>query len=160
MKSKKLILLIAILICGVNAYSQNETEDKNTATLLAVYDGYNKRDYSVIDKYFDPHYIDHTPTFGSDDLSFEGIKKSFQSFEKSFPDYKMNVEDIFASGNKVMVRLLVTGTNKGELMNLPPTNKEVKVPGLVYFIFKDGLISERWGFYDTESLYKQLGIKK
>ena len=155
----KIIILTCLLVICVSLFSQPDTYEKNKTAITAIYEGFNKRDYSVLEKYYTPDYVDHTPAFGGDS-SPDGVKKGFENFQKAFPDYQMSVEDIIVTGDKASVRLLVTATNTGELSGKPPTNKKVEVTGLNFFIFRDGKISERWGYYDTETLYKQLGIGK
>ena len=45
----------------------------------------------------------------------------------AFPDTRMEVQDIVASGDKVVARVRYPGTNRGEFMGAPATGKSVDV---------------------------------
>lgn len=47
----------------------------------------------------------------------------------AFPDYQFTVEDLVAEGDKVVARVTVNGTHRGELMGLAPTGKRVRTSG-------------------------------
>jgi predicted ester cyclase len=44
---------------------------------------------------------------------------------KVFPDTRIIFDDIIIEGNKVACRCNLTGTHKGEFMDLQPTNKQL-----------------------------------
>jgi predicted ester cyclase len=44
---------------------------------------------------------------------------------KVFPDTRIIFDDIIIEGNKVVCRCNLTGTHKGEFMDLQPTNKQL-----------------------------------
>ena len=76
----------------------------------------------------------------------------------AFPDLRMNVEDVFASGAKVVARVRYTGTNRGEFMGMPATGKSVDVHLIDVFLFgDDGLVREHWGVMDALAMMMQLG---
>lgn len=50
------------------------------------------------------------------------------------------------------------GTHKGELMGVPPTNKEVRVTGISIDRIAGGKIVEHWENFDQLSMMQQLGV--
>jgi len=46
---------------------------------------------------------------------------------KSFPDFHRTIEDIIAEGDKVWIRIKMTGTHKGDFRGLAPTGKKITV---------------------------------
>jgi len=76
----------------------------------------------------------------------------------AFPDLHMDVQDVFASGSKVVARVRYTGTNKGEFMGMPASGKKVDVSLIDIFLFgDDGLVREHWGVIDALAMMQQMG---
>ena len=75
---------------------------------------------------------------------------------ESIPDIIITFDDIIIEGNKVACRYNLTGTHKGEFVNLRPTDKQFKVNGMTVFSFRDTKVIERWNLVDMMSLMEQL----
>jgi predicted ester cyclase len=63
-----------------------------------------------------------------------------------------------AEGDKVVVSVTATGTNKGAFRGVPPTNKEVTVDMVQIDRIAGGKFVEGWSRYDTLGLMRQLGL--
>ena len=48
----------------------------------------------------------------------------------------------------------MTGTQRAEFLGVPPSDKHVKVDGMIFFRFKDSKIIERWELIDILSARK------
>jgi predicted ester cyclase len=86
----------------------------------------------------------------------EGFKQFIYLLWKSFPDIRITFDDIIIEGNKVACRYNLTGTHKGEFMDLRPTDKQFRVNGMTVFYFRDTKCIERWNLVDMISLMEQL----
>jgi steroid delta-isomerase-like uncharacterized protein len=87
-----------------------------------------------------------------------GVKDFFRMQRAAFPDMRMAVEDVVASGQKVVARVKYTGTNQGAFMGMPATGKRVEVQLIDVFLFgDDGRVDEHWGVLDALALMQQLG---
>ena len=86
----------------------------------------------------------------------EGFKQFIYLLWKAFPDIKIIFDDIIIEGNKVACRYYLTGTHKGEFMDLQPTDKQFRVNGMTVFSFRDAKVTERWNLVDMMSLMEQL----
>jgi steroid delta-isomerase-like uncharacterized protein len=75
----------------------------------------------------------------------------------ALPDIHWTIDDMVAEGDKVAARTTWTGTHKGEIMGIPPTNKKVTVSGIVIDRFAGGKIVEDNGIFDMLDLMRQLG---
>ena len=89
-------------------------------------------------------------------INKEGFKQFINLLWKAFPDIKIMFDDIIIEGNKVACRYSLTGTHKGEFMDLRPTDKQFKVNGMTVFSFRDTKCIERWNLVDMMSLMEQL----
>ena len=89
----------------------------------------------------------------------EGFKQFIYLLWKAFPDIRIMFDDIIIEGNKVACRYNLTGTHKGEFMDLRPTDKQFRVNGMTIFSFRDAKCVQRWNLVDMISLMEQLGIQ-
>jgi predicted ester cyclase len=62
-----------------------------------------------------------------------------------------------AEGDKVAVRLNVTGTHKGEFQGLPPSGRKLSLDEMAFLTIIDGRITEGWITSDTMSFMQQIG---
>jgi steroid delta-isomerase-like uncharacterized protein len=78
-------------------------------------------------------------------------------FRRAFPDLHAEIEDIFASGDRVAVRLRMRGTHEGEYLGIPATGRTVSYVSHEFYRVENGLIAEEWICSDTASLFRQIG---
>ena len=89
----------------------------------------------------------------------DGVVQYFRIMLAAFPDMRMYVQDSFASGDKAVARLRISGTHQGEFMGIPATGKPVSVNLIDITRFgDDGLAREHWGVADQLALMQQLGV--
>ena len=87
-----------------------------------------------------------------------GLKAFARQFRTAFPDWHSTVEEMIAEGDRVVERWTGQGTHRGELQGIPPTGKQVAVPGVVFYRIEGGKIVEFRGQFDMMSLMRQLGV--
>jgi predicted SnoaL-like aldol condensation-catalyzing enzyme len=78
----------------------------------------------------------------------------------SIPDLHADVQDIFADGNKVVVRLVVTGTLKGDLLGVHATGQHVQWDAIDLYHLQGGKISEEWAGEDFTAFLNTTGTYK
>jgi hypothetical protein len=62
-----------------------------------------------------------------------------------------------AEGDKVAVRLNVTGTHKGKFQGIPPSGRKLSLDEMAFLTIIDGRITEGWIISDTMSFMQQIG---
>ncbi len=67
-----------------------------------------------------------------------GTKQLFAMMKAGFPDLRFDAEDILESGDKVVARARVTGTNKGEFMGIPASGKSIDIQACETVFIPDG----------------------
>jgi steroid delta-isomerase-like uncharacterized protein len=88
----------------------------------------------------------------------DGTKQLFRMLTASFPDLRFDAEDIIESDDKVVARPRITGTNKGDLMGMPASDKSIDIQAIDIVRFGgDGLAHERWGVMDVMATLQQIG---
>jgi steroid delta-isomerase-like uncharacterized protein len=135
---------------------QNDVKDELDQALQAL--------NSKVDKshYFDLHdesLITHGIP-GNFPSNKEGMKKYYTEVWRAFPDARFNFDHIIVEGDEAACMFSMTGTQKGEFMGIPPSDKQVRIEGMIFFHFKDSKITERWEVIDILSAAKQLGVRQ
>lgn len=103
-----------------------------------------------------PDFIYHGPD-GTTTMTREELGKEMLKLLAAFPDFSRTIEDMVAEGDKVVVRLNVRGTHRGEFQGIPATGKRVSSQVMVILRIADGKIAEAWEQYDGLSFMQQLG---
>ena len=129
----------------------------NNASIRRLYDLINAGDLDGVGRQFADDFIEREELPGLPPTK-AGVIQFFQMLFAAFPDFRMDVEDVIASGDKAAVRVRMTGTHKGEFQGIPATGKSVAVNVIDIIRFSDdGLAREHWGVLDQLSLLQQLG---
>jgi steroid delta-isomerase-like uncharacterized protein len=119
---------------------------------------WNRRNEAAIDEMFAQHGRGHH--FPETDAVIAGpaaFKEIYRSFCNAFPNLRVIVEDVIGEGNHVAVRWVATMTHTGDGLGIPPTGKNVSLPGSSFAVVEDGKMIEAWNYIDMGHLYKQLG---
>ncbi|MBI3150933.1 MAG: ester cyclase [Chloroflexi bacterium] len=88
----------------------------------------------------------------------EGAKAVHQKTLIGMPDFRTEIQDLVAEGDKVVARVIMTGTHTGDFYGIPATGMRVEFSGIYIARIVDGKIVEHWGEEDGISLLQQLGV--
>jgi predicted ester cyclase len=135
---------------------------RNKETFRRFHDAMNTCDAEFISKSIDelvePDATIRTPLPG-DATGPELLKQVWAVLLRAFPDLHLNVEDLIGEGDKVVARIVVTGTHLGDYMGVEPTGKSIAYDEIFIFRFANGRVVETWGVVDVLSQMKQLGVR-
>ena len=146
--------LIVLVVLSRTAYSQNN-ETQNIKMVETYWtEVWNKGNLLAVSDFYHPH-AKHGEGF-----TIEGFQKNVASQREAFPDFKVVINEIFATGNKVVCEVTHTGTHTGRKMfKQEPLGKAVSVPGIDIFTFKDGKCIQHQHVADHLDLVLQMGIQ-
>jgi steroid delta-isomerase-like uncharacterized protein len=130
--------------------------DEMKAQARAFYDAINQGNLGIIDTLVADNFVDHQAFPGIPGTK-EGTRAFFAMMRSAFNDLHGNIEDTVAEDDKIVVRCTITGTNTGEFMGMPPTNKRVNFEIIEIIRIVDGKAVERWGQGDNAAMMQQLG---
>lgn len=120
--------------------------NKGEAAFMAVFDELHTADLVI---------------HGGSGEEIRGIKE-FKNYCRewlnAFSDLHFTVDDIIVEGDMAATRHAWTGTHKGELQGIPPTNRKVTSWEIEIDRIADGKIAEIWTRYDTLGVMQQLGL--
>jgi steroid delta-isomerase-like uncharacterized protein len=129
----------------------------HVATMSRLYELISAGEIDAFGELLADDFVEHEELPGLEP-SKEGVKQLFHMYRAGFPDLLMEVQDVLASGDKVVARVRGTGTHQGEFMGMPATGKKVDVQLIDIIRFgDDGLAHEHWGVLDALGMMQQLG---
>ena len=112
----------------------------------------------LIDEIISEDLVEHAPVPPGFPQGREGVKAYVTMFRDAFPDLKATTVAVVADGDEAWMQSTLTGTHKGELMGIPPTNKKFEITGFDRVKFKDGKAVEHWAAQDDMGMMTQLGV--
>ena len=130
----------------------------HTISIQRLYDLINAGDIDGFGRQFADDFVEREEIPGLPPTK-DGVVQYFRIMLAAFPDMRMYVQDSFASGDKAVARLRISGTHQGEFMGIPATGKPVSVNLIDITRFgDDGLAREHWGVADLLAMMQQLGV--
>lgn len=118
---------------------------------------FNEKKLATIDEIFAPDWVYHGAG-GQVIHGPEELKQFLSIYFRAFPDFRADIEDLVAEGDRVASRATCYGTHKGELMGIPPTGKQVIVPVICISRLADNRIVEDFELVDIFGMLQQLGV--
>ncbi|MCI0707073.1 MAG: ester cyclase [Ignavibacteriae bacterium] len=112
---------------------------------------------SVLEKFLSEKYIEHSLPPGMPQGAASAQMMAMM-FKHAFPDLAIAIEDQIAEGDKVVSRVVLTGTNTGPFMEMPATNQQIRMTGIRIDRIANGKIVEHWAVADQMSMMQQLGV--
>ena len=82
-----------------------------------------------------------------------------QGLFRAFDPWRIVVEEVVAEGDKVAARITESGTMVGSLMGREPTGKSFTIQAAQICHLREGKVAEMWGFRDSGSQMRQLGLQ-
>jgi steroid delta-isomerase-like uncharacterized protein len=117
----------------------------------------NEKRVDRADELVAPDYLDHAAVPGQAP-GLEGAKQRWAMYFAAIPDLHTTIDDMVAEGDRVVVRYTGEGTQKGELLGIPPTGKRFRASGICIYRLAEGKIAENWEQDDLLGLMQQLGV--
>jgi len=119
----------------------------------------------------DGHHGDHAGLYLTDDMQWHGgtvgtvaggknVGGLMTQVVTSIPDLHTDVKDIFGQGNKVVVRLVVSGTLQGSLLGIPGTGQRLQWDAIDLYHLRDCKIVEEWAGEDFTAFLNDTGTYK
>jgi steroid delta-isomerase-like uncharacterized protein len=134
--------------------------DLADASRRLLEESFNTGSVELIDQLVAPDALNHDPALPAQMRDLRGpdaLKRIVTMYRAAFPDLRMTVDDVIASGDKVVLRWHSEGTHRGELAGLAPTGVHGMATGISIDQWRDGKIVEAWAEWDNMGLARQLG---
>lgn len=119
---------------------------------------FNKRNMAVADVRFADDIVLHSPAQAEPMRGRQTLKDFIGKLHSAFPDLRVSIEDLVASGDRVVTRCTTTGTQDGEYFGIPPTGNRVTMTEVQIYRVVNGRIVELWLVFNVLGVLQQLGV--
>ncbi len=119
---------------------------------------WNERKLNVTEEVISKSHALIDPTFTGTAVGPAAYKTQVQRFIAAFPDLRFTVDEYICEKDKVVASWTISGTHKGEIFGIAPTNKKVSVPGITIHQLANGKILDSQAMWDAHGLIVQLGL--
>lgn len=134
----------------VDAVLSLDRVEQNKKTLLRFQsEVFNSSDWSTetLRRNLTDDFVDHAAMPG-DPPGLEGVQMRFSAWAGAFEDPMEDNIAIVGEGDLLAVMYNLHATHNGAFMGIPPTHREVVIPGMEVVRIRDDKIAEHWGIYD------------
>jgi predicted ester cyclase len=98
----------------------------------------------ALEGYLSPRFHWHDAPPGTPD-GVEPMRRLFGDLRAAFPDRRVETRFALCADDLILVQQVLTGTNTGPLLGLPPTGKAHRALHTEIYRIVDGRITELWG---------------
>lgn len=159
---------VGLLVCAMAAISlvqcqreekknMNEEQQNKEVAMQLYQEVLNQGKTDLLEKIMHDVFIDYNAS-GGPATGIDAFKNFLGMVGTAFPDLQVKVEDVLTDGNKVVVRLTISGTQSGVLMgNIPPSGKKATWTGIDILELNEGKITARWSERNLLGMMMQIG---
>jgi predicted ester cyclase len=138
--------------------AQRVLQQQNETLVEKLIDGLNRQDTSVYALYAPDAKIYMPSAVAKPITPAEDLKATKNNWQ-GFPDLHFTIEEMVAEGNKLAVRLHVTGTQKNSWNGIPSAGRKVDMGSTMIVRIENGKITEQHEDADFLGLMTQLGME-
>jgi predicted ester cyclase len=88
----------------------------------------------------------------------ETVRGGYQRNVEAFPDYFVQIHDMIAEGDQVVVEWSHRGVHRGPYDGIPPTGKTITGRAISIYRVIDGRITDARGIWDRGEVLEQLAV--
>ena len=132
-------------------------EDNKAVIRRLIEEVYNQGNLDAVDELMAPDVLDHAAV-PQHRHGIDAFKHVMEWVRGMSSDIHYEVDDLIAEGEKVAVRMTVSGTDTATLRDIPPTGKRFSVDYVHWFRLADGKVAELWAVRDDLTRLQQLGL--
>lgn len=115
---------------------------------------WNQKDVSAIDDAFTKDAIIHSAIRTVSGP--EAMKEVVSYWINAFPDVRVTMLKVASSDDTVMVHWESTGTHKGELKGVEPTETTATYKGVTIHRLEEGKVVEYWAYVDMREWFESI----
>jgi steroid delta-isomerase-like uncharacterized protein len=129
----------------------NDTAQRLTETFVRML---NTHDPDLVDEFVASEYRNHNAFV---DDGREANRTFWAGFFAALPDLTATMEDLIASGDRVVGRFVYRGTHLGDFMGIPASGQPVEMRSIDIWRVADGMFVEHWDELNTLQVFQQMG---
>jgi steroid delta-isomerase-like uncharacterized protein len=110
----------------------------------------------LVDELLTEDFRNHASPPGAPD-GRDGIRGVVGFLHGALDDLDYTIEDTLADGDRVALRVTMSGTHTGDFFGVPPTGRRFEAQQIHIFRMADGKVAEHWAVRDDLGMLRQLG---
>ncbi len=139
--------------------AQAAIEARNIEVIKTAIAAVDKGDLEAFQTYVAPEFKLYAPSNSTTPVSRDDYMAMVKMMTAAIPDMVHNLTEVFAVGDRVVLRVALQGTHLAELQGIPPTGNKITVSYIAIMRVKDGKVVEEVAEEDFLGLYQQLGME-
>jgi steroid delta-isomerase-like uncharacterized protein len=132
----------------------------NIKLVRQVFEAWNAHDPDRYVRLLDEKWAVESDTLPATMSGRDAARQFMQVYLTAFPDLHFELTQVLSDGDFVATRWTATGTHRGELMGIVPTQRRTVTRGCSVAHVKNGKLAHDWVYWDTGHLLRQLGVLK
>jgi serine phosphatase RsbU (regulator of sigma subunit)/predicted ester cyclase len=121
-------------------------EEKNKELARRFVEAQAKGDLDAVDQMLAPDFVNHNILVPGQEPDREDYLRGISAYKAALSPGRLIIEDQVAGGDKVVTRILAYATHdRGELMGVAPSGRELTNRGIEIHRIVEGKIAEEWG---------------
>jgi steroid delta-isomerase-like uncharacterized protein len=136
--------------------------EDSTSIIRKLFDGFNAKDFDAIAALAADDFELIDCASGHKFTGKEGARENAEGWLTAFPDAKIELLNVFGSGDWAVAEAVGRGTHSGPMQTpmgeVAPTGKSMELHFCSTIRVKDGLIVESRDYYDAMTIANQLGL--
>lgn len=172
------VATVGLVATGITAAAQSAVAQPTAQTATAFHDSesaHERANKRVVEQFYadvlNGHHGDHATRYLAPDMAWHGgtvgtvagaanVAGLMTAVVTSMPDLHATPQSIVAHGDEVIVRVVVTGTQKGPLLGIPASGRAVRWDATDWYHMKSGKIGEEWAAEDFTAFLNDTGTYK
>jgi steroid delta-isomerase-like uncharacterized protein len=150
--------LAGAMFIACAAHSTYASTSGAEALARKLCDAWSSHDASVVDQLFAEQGVYEDVAAGQTFRGRDAIKGFLKQNFAAIPNFKVAVTKVFSTGGLIACEWAMSGTQTGDLPDLPATGKSFRVRGASVAQVQDGRIVHWTDYYDMFALLQQLGV--
>ena len=133
-------------------------EENNTALMRTAFAALNRKDIDACVKLLTSDFIINLAGVPHQMRGQRAWRRNTETLFTAFPDIQIDVQDMFATNDKVAVRTRLTGTHTGPFLGQQATGRRIDYQSNEMYRIADGKIAEEWICSDMLTMMTQIGV--
>lgn len=130
--------------------------ERNLAVVHRAVELVNSRDFAGLQQLFTTAPQRHDLAGAFPDMVVADVGDFMAQLLRGAPDMRIELDDAFASGDRVATRIRILGTHQGLLLGREATGRRFVINQLNIYRFEDGKVAESWQLADLAGFDAQI----
>jgi len=139
--------------------TRSALEERNKELASRYIDAITEGNFEALENYLSDDYRIYSPSRYPEPTSREKLIENYKAASGAFSAFRWNVKEMIAAGDKVICRIMVTGTYTGAPADTSASGQEFQLSLITIMRMEQGRVVEEWQEDDQLGFARQLGME-